>query len=379
MSTSKSGVILVADDNEANRDVLARRLQKQGHTVMTATNGREALQHLEQGEFDAVFLDIMMPEMDGYEVLRRLRVEEKWRHLPVIMISALHEMDAIVRCIEMGADDYLPKPFSPTLLQARLDSCLERKYAHDREQQFVAQLQENFDRLQELEKSREDLMHMIVHDLRSPLTANLAGMEMIKMMGSLNEAQQECLNISMRSGRNLLGIINDLLDVSKLEDGGLQLQIEPLDVAPLIHEVLEQIAPLIKDKKLQVQIDTAPDLPPVPADEDKLRRILFNLLSNAIKFTPQDGEIRLIIRTEDEQVLFAVSDQGEGIPPEAIHKIFEKFGQVESRKAGRKMSTGLGLTFCKRAVEAHGGRIWVESEVDHGSTFFFTLPLSKAT
>ena len=389
-----SGLVLVVDDNEANRDLLARRLEKQGYEIRCAGDGLEAFQILEAAiaetaiaeisnsqnqSFDVVLLDIMMPVLDGYETLRRLKADARWKHLPVVMISALGETQSIVRCIEMGADDYLPKPFSPAILKARVSACVEKKRAHDREQNLFAQLQENFVRLQELEQSRDDLVHMIVHDLRSPLTGNLAGLEMIEMLGTLNDRQRSCVDIALRSGKNLLGLINDLLDISKLEAGALQLECATVEVAPLVAGVLAQVAPLTMDRQLQLASAVDEKLPPVWADDDKLCRILANLLTNAIKFSSAQSAVeigaRLAENTENE-VLFHVRDNGEGIPPEAAHKIFEKFGQVETRKAGRTMSTGLGLTFCKLAVEAHGGKIWVESELGQGSTFYFTLPIS---
>ncbi len=140
-SVSAQGFVLVVDDIEANREVLSRRLERQGYAVATAENGRHALERLSANTFDLVLLDIMMPEMDGYEVLQRLKADETLRHIPVIMISALSELDSVVRCIELGAEDYLPKPFNPTLLKARIGACLEKKRARDRETQLFAQLQ----------------------------------------------------------------------------------------------------------------------------------------------------------------------------------------------------------------------------------------------
>jgi two-component system sensor histidine kinase/response regulator len=371
------GVVLIVDDNESNREVLARRLQKQGNETECAADGLEALQKLETRRFDVILLDIMMPVLDGYETLRRLKADERWKHLPVVMISAVGETESIVRCIEMGADDYLPKPFSPALLKARVGACLEKKRAHKVEQNLFAQLQDNFARLQELEQSRDDLVDMIVHDLRSPLTANLAGLEMIEMLGGLNESQHQCVNIALRSGHNLLGLINDLLDISKLEAGALQLEQAALEVRALAQGVLAQIAPLTIDKRLEIASRLPDNLPLVWADEEKLRRILMNLLANAIKFTPAWGRIEVGAQAQENRVLLYVRDSGEGIPPEAIEKIFDKFGQAQARKAGHRMSTGLGLTFCKLAVEAHGGNIWVETEIGRGSTFYFTLPLAE--
>ncbi|HLV79881.1 MAG TPA: ATP-binding protein, partial [Chthonomonadaceae bacterium] len=168
-------------------------------------------------------------------------------------------------------------------------------------------------------------------------------------------------------------------DIHHLEAGALALEWETLEAKPLIEAAVQQVASLAAEKHLTLTEKIAPDLPAFSGDEEKLRRTLINLLGNAIKFTPSGGRIEVSARRDEEgnAVLFAVQDTGEGIPKEAFQRIFDKFGQVEQRKAGRKMSTGLGLTFCKMVVEAHGGRIWVESELGQGSTFFFTLPLKN--
>jgi two-component system sensor histidine kinase/response regulator len=372
------GFLLVVDDNKANRDVLSRRLERQGHAVATAENGRQALEMLRAEAFDLVLLDIMMPEMDGYEVLQRLKTNETLRHIPVIMISALSEFDSVLRCIEMGAEDYLPKPFNPTLLRVRIGACLEKKRSRDRETLLFEQLQENHQRLKELEKLRDDLTHMTIHDLRTPLLAMILGMGAYEEMGDLNQAQREMLGIALRSGETLVGMINDLLDISKMESGLLQLELQKITVKDLIEAALKQITTLANARNLTLKTELEPTLPPLFADEDKLVRTLVNLLSNAIKFTPAGGTVTIAARPDNggPSLLFSVSDTGEGIRSEAFGRIFEKFGQVESRLGGRTMSTGLGLAFCKLAVEAHGGHIGVESAPGQGSTFRFTIPLA---
>jgi len=372
--SDESGLLLVVDDNEENRDVLARRLQKQGHWAVTAPGGQEALDALADQPFDLVLLDIMMPDMDGYEVLSRIKNDPRTQRLPVIMISALDEMDSVVRCIEMGAADYLPKPFNPTLLRARVGASLREKRARDREMRHTAELAESYRKLQELERLRDDLTHMIVHDLRTPLTSLLSGLQTVPLVGDLNETQTEMLEIAVDGGQTLLGMINDLLDVEKMEQESVPLERTPLTAAGLIERATVQIAMLAQAEGLTLAQQAALDLPPFSGDEDKLRRTLVNLLGNAIKFTPAGGTVTASAEMGKGIVLFSVRDTGEGIPPEAFDRIFEKFGQVENRKAGRKMSTGLGLTFCKLAVEAHGGCIWVESRPGQGSTFFFTIP-----
>ena len=383
---SEQGLILIVDDNEINRDLLSRRLERQGYTVAVADSGHHALEMLVAEKFDLVLLDIVMPEMNGYQVLERLKADEQLRHIPVIMISSLDELDSIVRCIEIGAEDYLSKPFNPVLLRARIDASLEKKRLRDREVYLFEQLQENYKRLQELESLRDSLTQMIIHDLRTPLTSIMTGLQTMALMGELSEIQNEMLDMAVRGGQTLLGMINDLLDISKMEDGSLRLEYNDVAPANVVNHAVQQVASLARDKNLTLATSIASDLPTLSADEDKLRRTLVNLLGNAVKFTPVDGTITVSTclqppnhpTTQPPVVLFSVADTGEGIPKEAFERIFEKFGQVETRKSGRKMSTGLGLTFCKMAVEAHGGRIWVESELGKGSVFSFTIPLRTA-
>lgn len=363
------GVLLVVDDDATNRDVLSRRLKRQGHEVSTASNGPDALQLMRGSSFDMVLLDIMMPDMDGYDVLRHIKADQTLQHIPVIMISALHEVESVVRCIEAGADDYLPKPFNPTLLRARIGASLEKKRGRDRETVLFEQLEKNYKRLQELEKLRDDMRNMIVHDLRTPLTAVIVGVEMLEKHGALNETQREMMSIATGGGKTLLGMINDLLDIEKLESGTTQLQYSDLSPAVLVDAALQQIASLAAESQTSIVVEVPPALDCFAGDENKLSRTLVNLIANAIKFTPA-GTVTISASQNRESVRFAVRDTGDGIPAEAFQRIFEKFGQLDSRKAG----TGLGLAFCKLAVEAHGGQIAVESAPGQGSTFSFTIP-----
>jgi two-component system sensor histidine kinase/response regulator len=321
--------------------------------------------------FDLVLLDIMMPDMDGYEVLGHIKEDDRLRHIPVIMISALNELQSVVRCIEAGAEDYLAKPFNPTLLKARIGACLEKKRGRDRETILYAQLQENYKRLQEVEKLRDDMRNMIVHDLRTPLTAVIIGMEMLEKFGALNETQQELIAIAGGGGKTLLGMINDLLDVEKMESGPTQLRYVELSAATLVAGAIEQVAALAGNGQIALATEIASDLPLFAGDENKLSRTLVNLIANAIRFAPAGTVTVSASQVDGESIRFAVRDTGAGIPAEAFERIFEKFGQLDGRS---QVGTGLGLAFCKLAVEVHGGQIHVESTVGEGSTFSFTIP-----
>jgi two-component system, sensor histidine kinase and response regulator len=367
------GVLLVVDDNATNQDVLSRRLKQQGHTVRAVSSGREALQLMREVAFDLVLLDIMMPDMDGYEVLGHIKADERLHHIPVIMISALHEVESVVRCIEAGAEDYLAKPFNPTLLKARIGACLEKKRGRDRETVLFEQLQKNYKRLQEVEQLRDDMRNMIVHDLRTPLTAVMIGVEMLEKHGALNETQREMMGIAVGGGKTLLGMINDLLDVEKMESGSTQLQYDPLSAEVLVAGAVEQVSSLAEDGQTTLVTEVAPGLPDFQGDQNMLSRTLVNLIANAIKFTRSGTVTIRASQDEGNNIRFEIRDTGEGIPSEAFERIFEKFGQLDSRN---RVGTGLGLAFCKLAVEAHGGHIRVESTPGVGSTFSFTIPLA---
>ena len=266
-----------------------------------------------------------------------------------------------------------------------MEDVTEQRRIHDLETQYTEGLQESYKRLQELEKLRDDLKNMIVHDLRTPLTSVITGMQTLELIGDLDGTQREMVSIAISGGELLLGMINDLLEVEKMESGTMLLDSTLLDAAALVDSAVRQVASLAVGEGLTLSRQVEAGLPTFPGDNTKLRRVLVNLLGNAIKFTPSGGTLTIAARIEagdqleagDQSVLFSVRDTGEGIPSEAFEHIFEKFGQVASRHGGRTMSTGLGLTFCRLAVEAHGGSIRVESIPGEGSVFSFTIPLAK--
>ena len=378
ISTNERPTILVVDDAPANLSLLTNLLQEE-YRIKAASNGFKALEIAAAAPPDLVLLDIMMPEMDGYEVLRQMKASQSFSNIPVIMISALDDEEGIARCIEMGAEDYLAKPFNPVLLKARIGASLAKKANHDREVNLLEQLRQNFERLKVLENLRDELMSMIVHDLRTPLTSVISGMQMLEVVGELSPDQHEMMEIAIDGGSTLLAMVNDLLDVASMESGTMRLQYVDLDPGMLIASACDQVASLAKSKELSIVQIVPPDLLAFEGDEMKLRRVLVNLLGNAIKFTPSSGTLTVSVEKADDlsSLIFAVNDTGMGIPPEEFEHIFEKYGQVESHQGGRGNSTGLGLTYCKYAAQAHGGGVAVASEEGLGSTFSFLIPIEQ--
>jgi len=228
----------------------------------------------------------------------------------------------------------------------------------------------------ELERMRDDLMHMIVHDLRNPLGNVISSLQMIQtalLEGDKTLPMLDVLQVAMRSSQKLHRLIDSLLSLRQLEEGKADLNRRRLPPRVLTREALDLVRPMVERKQQELIIDIPPDLPPVCADREMASRILTNLLDNAAKFTPSGGRIELAITEKDGSLLFTVSDTGPGIPSESQEHIFERFTRLESAKGTQ--GTGLGLPFCKLAVEAHGGRIWVESTPGEGSEFKFSLPL----
>ena len=241
--------------------------------------------------------------------------------------------------------------------------------------QMAQQLDERYKSLQIAEDRRDSLVNMLVHDLRTPLSSLVAGLDTLNAVAQLDDIAQNILDISVRGAKSLSGLIDTILDVSRAEAGLLILDrkpILPLSLAALATEEVEQ---LILKKSLALSLEIAPELPVFSGDKTKLKRVLVNLLGNAISHTPAKGHLKISVELcpDKQTFLWCVSDTGSGIPAEELENIFEKFGQVASTSHGQANS-GLGLTFCKLVVEAHGGKIWAESQIERGSQFYFTVP-----
>jgi len=233
-------------------------------------------------------------------------------------------------------------------------------------------------RVIELEALRDSLIHMIVHDLRTPLTSIIGGLKTVEHLGYDPDTTVQLLPMALASAQELLEMVNTLLDISKMESGAMRLNLVDVDFAEVAKDAIAQVQGLLAEYGHELQTDIRTE-GTVRADPDLLRRVAVNLLGNAIKFTPSRGHLTLSARTDESGLTFSVADDGPGIPPEDQGRIFEKFGQAQARQEGHKHSTGLGLTFCQMVAEAHGGRIWLDSKVGEGSTFHVHIPRTQPT
>lgn len=357
----------MVDDTPANLELLSGMLKGRGYTVRAAVSGKLALLSARNAPPDIILLDINMPEMNGYEVCGELKGDEKLKDIPVIFISALSETMDKVKAFGAGGADYISKPFQAEEVEARVAVHLELR-------RQKRQAQEAYDKLSEAERLRDGLVHMLVHDLRSPLTGIYGFLELIKesaadklppnLAGPIDEA--------LRTARQMTGIIGDILDTSRLEAGQLKPVLEDCELDAAVGESIAGLAAAAGTREIRFVRRKKPAI--VRADRGLVLRVIQNLLANALKFTPAGGSIGVSITDAGSGVRVGLTDTGPGIPPEYREKIFEKFAQVELPSGRQKESTGLGLAFCRLAVEAHGGRIGVDSEEGKGSTFWFELP-----
>lgn len=372
-------VILVADDVPANVELLFDQLHVLGFRAIAASDGPSALKTCFDEMPDLCILDVSMPAGDlgvddrsaGFEVCRRIKRDPRTARIPVIFVTALNDTTDRVKAIEAGGDDFLTKPHNRLVLGARVRSLLKLKAATDA-------LEESLRKQKELEKVRDDLMKMIVHDLKSPLTSIIGAMEMLMDgdFGVLATNQRTALGEAEARAEDLLALIEDLLEVARLEDTSLSLHLAPTAPGALLTEVRHEWEIRSQQEGARVTVEVTDEAPVINADQALLKRVFGNLVQNALTHSSRAVTIALGARKENDGTLFTVADDGVGIPPEYHDIIFRKFEQVKTPHIPRVRSSGLGLAFCKLVVEAHGGRIWVKSGKDMvGSAFHFWLPV----
>jgi signal transduction histidine kinase len=300
-----------------------------------------------------------------------MKASSTLRHIPVIMISAVDEIDSVIRCIELGAEDYLPKPFNPVLLRARVGACLERKRLHD-------EIQDKSRQLEEASRHKSQFLASMSHELRTPLNAIIGLTEMMISNAARfgTEKAQEPLKRAHRAGTHLLGLINQVLDLSKIEAGKLELSPESVSLAPLIEEIVGTAHQLAEQNRNRLVVEAQENLGALTVDPMRLRQILLNLLSNACKFT-REGEVSLRVRKVVDGrnwIEFAVADTGIGMTREQQGRLFEEFAQADVSTAQRYGGTGLGLAITRKLARMMDGDVTVKSEPGKGSVFTVQLP-----
>jgi two-component system, sensor histidine kinase and response regulator len=362
-----NGRVLVVDDNAENRALAQAALEDEGYILDMATSGEQALALFEAHSPDCVLLDIRMPGMDGITACRHMRELPHGKDIPILFLTAQRDVDTFDRAQDAGGDDYITKPVRPTELVTRVANAVKQRRLVAERGELYEQLRRQRDDLMRLQLHKEQLSAFLVHDLKNPVnTIELHAQRVLRDPNASERSRDAALKISDES-RALLRMIINLLDLSKADEGRLQPARERLAAALLVQELIATMQVRAQTTQVTLQADVA-DGAELTADADLIRRVLENLVDNALRHAPEDSTVTICIAAADGGARVRVCDQGAGVAADQRDRVFDRFNSQ-----GGHTNRGLGLSFCKVAVEAHGGRIWIEDTAP-GAAFCLWLP-----
>jgi two-component system, sensor histidine kinase and response regulator len=350
------GTILIADDDTTVRILLRHVLEDEGYVIEEAANGKQALEMVQSNPPDLVLLDAIMPEIDGFEVVERMQTHPIASRVPVLIITGLDDDESVNHAFAVGAVDYVTKPVNWAVLRQRVRRLLNTR---------------------QLEKMRDNLTQMIVHDMKNPIATIRGFAEMLLSDADPASDNADLLARIYHSSNSLLDMTMNILDIGRLEEGKLTLERTTRCVAEVLEEVRQAFQWMASNYDVQLVAGTCDTDIHFMLDWNLIQRAIANLISNAIKHSKPGGTITVScagLFPPNATLKISVTDEGEGIDEQDKMRIFDKFTQASQRKRGSRTDTGLGLTFCKLATEAHDGRIELESTVGIGSTFTLAFP-----
>lgn len=370
----ESVTILMVDDNPANIKLLADMLTSRGYNVEQASNGLDALALARAKEPDIILLDIFMPEVDGYEVCRRLKADEETNRIPVIFISALTDVDNIVRGFDVGGSDYITKPFKFKEVLARIANLL--MLVHQR-REIEALREQDRQQFETLDNMKSEYINMATHDLRNPLNVILGYLRLLERIEVADKDElllKEATHNIEHSVQKMRTLVTDILDLAQIKTG-LDFDRQPTSLETFLASSLQGLHMVAHEKGVSLNYTAPEEDVMLLMDVKRMSRVIDNLVSNAIKYTPNGGQVMISAQKLNGNAQINVSDTGLGIPEKDLPHLFEAFYRIEQSNYQREEGSGLGLSIVKTIVEQHGGTIEVKSAVGKGSTFIVQLPV----
>lgn len=371
--------ILIVEDEPSLLAAYTRILRSEGYEVLQSAGGEDGWRICREERPNLVLLDAMLPDVEGIDVCRRIKQDAELAHTFVIMISGLRTSgDWQAEGLEAGADGYLTKPIEKRALAAHIRALLRIRESEERQRQLVVELTAANRRLEEYSRLKAEFVANMSHELRTPLTAIIGFVQLVEMSQKGEPIPQPYATVFeriLRNGRHLLALIDDVLDVAKIEAGRMRLHREHFDVTEVVQGAFRELQSLAKQRGLDYKLHLRGEVPLAYSDPLRLRQVVINLLSNAIKFTPKGSVETELMPWDDGQLRLVVRDTGVGIDDPSLDLIFERFRQVDGSMSRQVGGAGLGLSIVRQIVGLLGGTIEVDSEVGSGSTFSVILPL----
>jgi two-component system, sensor histidine kinase and response regulator len=364
--------ILVVDDNEANRAFARATLEEEGYDISLAESGEDGLHQFQHGAFDCVLLDVRMPGLDGFAVCKAIRALKGGEDVPVVFLTAQRDLDTFDAALRAGGDDFLAKPIRPTELLLRVQAALRLRRANLSNREYNDLVRHQREDLMRLQLQKERLVGFVVHDLKNPVSnIDMQAQLLLRDRDSSDKVRDAAAGIRDEV-RSLMRLLLNLLDISKNEEGRLTPALAEVQAEALVRHVFEALD--VRARSKNIALHSAFQVSTLRADPDLFRRVLENLLENALRHAPEESVVRLSITASAEMTEVRIADSGQGVPAELREAIFDRFVQVDISHSGVSRSgRGLGLAFCRLAIEAHGGRIWVEDALP-GAVFCLRIP-----
>lgn len=375
-TNEKKTNILIVDDSLTIRKVLEKNIQKIPNiNVVTAVNGKDAIYKMQDFKPDLILSDLIMPVIDGYQFCKIVKNSPKYKDIYFIIITSKNELDDKLMGFETGADEYITKPFEIHELIARVKAGIRLKHLLD-------SLKEKNIQLQKLTDLKNEFLGTAAHDLRNPISVISLTAESIMEFGFENLSEPEIQDFMKgiySECQHMLNLINDLLDISRIESGKIELKPKKINLNDFIEKTANTCSIIANNKNIEIVNELSKKISFVIIDPDRVSQVINNLLSNAIKFTKSGGKIyvRTILKDKDN-VIIEVEDTGQGIPKNELDLLFQPFQQTSTTSTEGEHGTGLGLAIVKRIIALHNGSITVESEVNKGTKFIITLPKELA-
>lgn len=420
----KNKTILIVEDSPTQAAKLKFLLESNDFITLHGSNGKEALKLLNEKTPDIVITDIIMPEMNGYELCKTLKNNSETKDIPVILLTQLSDAEDVIKGLQSGANNFISKPYSDKFLLRRIDEILvnqemrknsahvdievffrgqkfslnserlqildlllstyenainkskELITAHDELKKIHHELEQKNKELNHLNKEKNFFLGMAAHDLRNPLSLITSYVYLLSdnLGNKLSDDELKIFEIIKNTSTFMLNLISDILDISKIEAGILVLKKTEIDLIPFFQQIIELNNFLAKKKHIEILLNIQETKLKIIADKDKLTQVMNNLLSNAIKFSHPETKINVLIRKHASYTEICVEDQGVGIPKNELRNLFKPFSKTSVQSTAGESSTGLGLATVKKIIDAHNGTIKVESMVNKGSKFIFSLP-----